>query len=128
MVPVGIIQFGWTVTAGFGATGATGSGFTATIDAAEIHPEVVFFTVRLKVVFGDNPEKVLLLWYALPLILYCRLAPSGAVIPTMPVGELHVGWVVTLAAGAAGTDNAGRIVTAVAEDMHPVTVFLTITL
>ena len=49
-----------------GATGLNGSGSTKIGVAVEMHPEIVFFVVRLKVVFGDNPAKVRLTWYVVP--------------------------------------------------------------
>ena len=61
-VPVGTIQLGCVVALAVGALGPGGSALTATIVAAEIQPDVVFLTVMLKVVLGDNPEKVMPLW------------------------------------------------------------------
>ena len=37
-----------------------------------------------------------------PFLLYCKFAPNGAPITIVPVGTAQVGWVITVAVGAAG--------------------------
>ena len=65
-------------------------------------------------------------WYVLPLMLYSKVAPVGALIVMVPVGTGHVGCCVTLAVGAAGLADIGFIVIAVAVLMQPVAISLTV--
>ncbi len=60
-------------------------------------------------------------------MLYCKLAPVGALTRIVPVGVVQVGWAVADAVGAA-IEGSALMVTAVAVDTHPLLVFLTVTL
>ncbi len=60
-------------------------------------------------------------------MLYSKLAPVGALTTIVPVGVVQVGCTVADAVGAA-TEGAALMVKEVPFEVHPVGVFLTVTL
>jgi hypothetical protein len=61
-------------------------------------------------------------------MLYCSVAPNGAVTTMVPVGTAHVGCVVAVALAAAGGGGTALIIATVGLLTQPVAVFLTRTL
>ena len=60
------------------------------------------------------------------MVEYSKFDPVGAVTTIVPVGVVQVGWIVALAVGAAIVGTA-FMVTLVAEETHPLEIFLTVT-
>ena len=53
-------------------------------------------------------------------MLYCIVAPIGAVTKIVPVGVVQVGWIVTEAVGAAGAVGIAFTVKRVTAEIQPV--------
>ena len=100
IVPVFTLQVGWAVALAIGAE-IVGMAFIVTLVAEDVQPDGDFFTIT-EYVFGANPEKVALAWKLIPSILYKLPVPVGEETTIVPVGVVHVGWIVALAVGALG--------------------------
>ena len=71
--------------------------------------------ISTKYVFATSPVNEPEMNQLIPSMLY-SYAPSGAVTTMVPVGTAQVGWIVTLAVGAAGAPSDGITVSIVAGD------------
>ena len=125
IVPVAVLQSGCVAADAVGAAGPAGTGLTVTEPAIEIQPVVVFLTVT-----AYKPDATLLkvveAWYVVPLILYSRLAPVGAVIKMVPVGTVQPGCTDTVAVGAAGNATGAAVTELLIILVHPPTVCVTV--
>ena len=94
------VQVGWAVALAVGAI-IVGTALIVIFVADEVQPDGVFLTITVYVL-GAKPEKVRLAWKLIPSILYKLPTPVGEETTIVPVGVVHVGWIVALAVGALG--------------------------